>query len=77
MYFDEASNQYGNGVGVILITPDDMHIPLSIKHNFHNSKNTAKYKACIAELEALLAFNVEEVEVYGDSALVIAQVQNI
>lgn len=77
MYFDGASNQYGDGIGVIVITPEGSHIPLSVKLNFQNSNNTAEYEACIAGLEALLILKAEEVEVFGDSTLVIAQVQNI
>ena len=31
MYFDGAVNQYGNGIGVLLITPEGSHIPLAVK----------------------------------------------
>ena len=31
MYFDGASNQHEYGVGVLLIAPDGVHIPLSAK----------------------------------------------
>ena len=34
MYFDRVVNQYGNGIGVLLITPDGSHVPLAIKLNF-------------------------------------------
>ena len=33
MYFDRAINQYGNGIGILLITPEGSHIPLAIKVN--------------------------------------------
>ena len=33
MYFDGAVNQYGNGIGVLLITPKGSHIPLAVKLN--------------------------------------------
>uniref|UniRef100_A0A2N9I746 RNase H type-1 domain-containing protein n=1 Tax=Fagus sylvatica TaxID=28930 RepID=A0A2N9I746_FAGSY len=77
MYFDEASNQHGYGVGVLLIAPDEVHIPLSAKLNFVATNNVAEYEACIVGLEALLAIDVKEVEIYGDSALVLAQAQRI
>ena len=41
------------------------------------ANNVAEYEACIVGLEALLAINVKEVEIYGDSALVLAQAQRI
>ena len=31
MYFDGAANQYGYGIGVLLVAPDGSHIPLSVK----------------------------------------------
>ena len=53
MYFDGAVNQYGNGIGVLLITPEGSHIPLSVKLNFEATNNMAEYEACIAGMEAL------------------------
>jgi ribonuclease HI len=73
MYFNGASNQQGYEVGVLLIAPDGVHIPLSAKLNFVATNNIAEYEACIVGLEALLAIDVKEVEIYGDSALVLAQ----
>ena len=37
----------------------------------------AKYKACIAGMEALRGLRVKEAEVFGDSTLVIAQAQKL
>ena len=53
MYFDGAMNQYGNGIGVLLITPDGSHVPLAVKLNFKATNNVVKYEACIVEMEAL------------------------
>jgi len=53
MYFDKVVNQYGNGIGIFLITPEGSHIPLAIKLNFEATNNMAKYEACIAGMEAL------------------------
>ena len=53
MYFDGALNQYGNGVEVLLITPEGSHIPLVIKLNFEVTNNMAEYEACIVGMEAL------------------------
>jgi len=72
MYFDEAVNQHGNGKGILLITSKGSHIPLSIKLNFEATNNMAEYKACIAGMEALRELGLKEVEVFGDSTLVIA-----
>ena len=53
MYFDGVMNQYENGIGVFLITLDGSHVSLAIKLNFEATNNMAKYKACIAGMEAL------------------------
>ena len=53
MYFDGAVNQYKNGIGVLLITPDGSHAPLAIKLNFKETNSIAEYETCIAGMEAL------------------------
>ena len=52
MYFDGPMNQYGNGIGVLLITPEGSHISLVVKLNFKATNNMAEYEACIARMEA-------------------------
>ena len=71
MYFNGVVNQYGNGIKVLLITLEGSHIPLAVKLNFEATNNMAKYEACIARMEALQELEVKEVEVFGDSTLVI------
>ena len=77
MYFDRAVNQYGNGIEILLITPEGSHTPLAIKLNFKATNNMAKYKACITGMEALRGLRVKEAEVFGHSTLVIAQAQKL
>ena len=72
MYFDGAVNQYGNGIGILLITPEGSHIPLAIKLNFETTNNMAEYEACIFGMKALHELRIKEAEVFGDSTLVIA-----
>ena len=40
MYFDGVVNQHGNGIGILLITPEGSHIPLAINLNFEATKKT-------------------------------------
>ena len=42
IYFDKATNQYGNGRGVLLITPDGSRVPLVVKLNFEVTNNMAQ-----------------------------------
>ena len=53
MYFNGMVNQYGNRIGVLLITPGGSHIPLAVKLNFEATNNMAEYEACITGMEAL------------------------
>ena len=72
IYFNGAMNQYGNGIGRLLITPEGSHIPLAVKLNFEVTNNMTEYEACISRLEALRELGVREFEVFRDSTLVIA-----
>ncbi|XP_075663033.1 uncharacterized protein LOC142632533 [Castanea sativa] len=75
MYFDGATNQNGSGIGVLLISPKGTHIPFSGRHNFPATNNAIEYEACIIGLQATLGLGVKELEVYGDSALIISRIQ--
>ena len=72
MYFDGATNQNGSGIGVLLISPKGTHIPFFGRLNFPTTNNATEYKACIISLRAALGLGVKELEVYGDSALIIS-----
>ncbi|XP_077251878.1 uncharacterized protein LOC143891124 [Tasmannia lanceolata] len=73
MHFDAASNSKGKAVGIVLISPGDEHIPISIKLDFDCTNNVVEYEACIAGLEAALSVEVQDLDVYGDSLLIICQ----
>ena len=77
MCFDGVVNQYGNEIGLLLITPKGSHIPLAIKLNFVATNNMVEYEACIFGMEALQELKVREAEVFRDSTLVIAQAQKL
>ena len=76
MYFNGVTNQNGSGIGVLLISPKGIHIPFSGKLNFPATNNAIEYEACIMGLRAILGLRVKELEVYGDSVLIISQIQN-
>ena len=45
MYFDGVVNQYGNGIGLLLITPNRSHVSLAVKLNFEVTNNMVEYEA--------------------------------
>ena len=77
MYFDGAVNQYGNGIEILLITPEGSQIPLAIELNFEVTNNMIEYDACIAGMEVLRELGIKEAKVFRDSTLVIAQTQKL
>ena len=81
MYFDGAANQSGFGIGILLISPQGDHIPRSVQLVFsgHHSlmNNMVEYEACITGLETALDLGIRQLEIHGDSNLVIRQTQGI
>ena len=81
LYFDGAANQSGFGIGILLISPQGDHIPRSVRLVFsgHHSltNNMVEYEACITGLETALDLGIRQLEIHGDSNLVIRQTQGI
>ena len=73
MYFDGASNALGRGVRTVLISPEGNHYPFTAKLSFDCTNNVAEYEACVMGLQAAIEKKIKELTVYGDSALVICQ----
>ena len=73
MYFDGAVNVFGFGVGAVIMSPNGQQFPIAVKLNFQCTNNMAEYEACIAGLQAAVALQIKELEVFGDSALIIYQ----
>ena len=79
MYFDDAVNHSGYRIGVLLISPHGDHIPRSVHLPFSDrhptTNNIVEYEACILELETALELGIRQMEVFGDSNLVLRQIQ--
>ncbi|XP_058106431.1 uncharacterized protein LOC131249668 [Magnolia sinica] len=73
-FFDEAINSKGSGVSVILYSPDDVPIPISRRLAFQCTNNVAEYKACIVGLREAIILKVKKLGVFGDSQLIINQI---
>ncbi|RVW21995.1 Retrovirus-related Pol polyprotein from transposon 17.6 [Vitis vinifera] len=79
MYFDGVANHSGYGIGVLLISPHGDHIPRSVRLAFSDrhpaTNNIVEYEACILGLETTLELGIRQMEVFGDSNLVLRQIQ--
>ncbi|WJZ90965.1 hypothetical protein VitviT2T_010079 [Vitis vinifera] len=75
MYFDGVANHSGYGIGILLISPHGDHIPRSICLAFSDrhpaTNNIVEYEACILGLETTLELGIRQMEVFGDSNLVL------
>ena len=73
---DGASNSQGSGAGLILTSPEGIDIEYALRFGFHASNNEAEYEAVIAGLNLAHSLEVDQLEVYSDSQLVVKQIED-
>jgi ribonuclease HI len=74
MYFDGALNINGAGAGVLFLTPTKDKLRYVLRLYFLASNNVTEYEACLHRLRIAVELGVKRLMVYGDSTLVINQV---
>ncbi|XP_058002286.1 uncharacterized protein LOC131179455 [Hevea brasiliensis] len=75
MYLDGAVNLSGNGIAVVLMSPNGKYFPIAIKLRFNCTNNVAEYEACVIGLQAAIKMKIKKLKVYGDPTLIIYQVK--
>ncbi|EOY10242.1 Uncharacterized protein TCM_025612 [Theobroma cacao] len=75
MFFDEASNALGHGIGVVLVSLEGGHYPIIAKLSFFCTNNVAEYETCVMGLQAAIERKIHILKVFGDFALVIYQLR--
>ena len=73
LYFDGAAKTIGSGIGAVLVSPKGQQTPIAVKLGFDCTNNMIEYEACIVGLQAALEFGALELEVFGDSLLIVSQ----
>ena len=73
---DGASNAQGSGAGLILTSPEGIDIEYALRFGIHTSNNEAEYEAVIAGLNLAHSLEVDQLEVYSDSQLVVRQIED-
>src|SRR5262249_54297989 len=73
LYFDGAANVYGCRIGAVLVSPEGDQFPASARLTFPYTNNIAEYEACIMGLKMAIGMEIKELEVFGDSSLIIFQ----
>src|SRR5256885_4462525 len=71
LFFDGSANQSGAGIGAVLETPNGEIITICKRLLFPVTNNMAEYETCILGMDSVLAAGAREVEIIGDSKLVI------
>ncbi|KAL1353230.1 hypothetical protein AAHE18_06G223400 [Arachis hypogaea] len=74
LYFDGSCHKGGVGIGILIISPSGEPSKFLFELNYSCSNNEAEYEALIMGLELLLERGVKNVEIFGDSQLVVRQV---
>jgi ribonuclease HI len=74
-YFDGSRAEQGAGVGIILESPQGVKTQLAFRVEKVCSNNQVEYEALVLGLEILLQMGIRNVEIFGDSQLVINQVK--
>jgi ribonuclease HI len=74
MYYDGSINLEGAGAGVLLISPMGEQLKYVLQIFWKVSNNEAEYEALLHGLRLAASLGIKRLLVYGDSAVVINQV---
>ena len=73
MYFDGAARSDGAGAGAVFISPEKHVLTYSFILTQLCSNNMAEYQALILGLQMAFRMGIKDLDIYGDSQLVIKQ----
>ena len=75
VYMDGAFNARGDGVGIVLVSPEGIRLKHPLRLSFRASNNKAENEALIAGLRVDKELATQVVEIFSDSCLVVSQVE--
>ena len=75
VYVDEAANQRGSGVGLVLVSPEKITLKKSLRLGFSATNNEAEYKTLLMGMMMVQKMGGKKVKIYSDSKLVMGQVR--
>jgi ribonuclease HI len=74
MYFDGSLKLHGVGAGILFTAPGGEHLRYALQLLFPASNNAAEYEALIHGLNIAISLVIKRLMVYGDSLVVISQI---
>jgi len=75
LFFNGSYNALGHGIGVVLISPKKHYISMTARLCFDCRNNIAEYETCVMGIRAAIEYKARRLNIYGDSALVIHQIE--
>ena len=72
---DGASNQKGSGVGLVLMSPENVVIEKSLRPDFSTTNNETEYEALLEGMVMVQRMGGKSIKLFSDSTLVIGQVR--
>ena len=75
VYVDEASNQKGSGIGLVLMSSEKVVIEKSLRLNFLATNNEAEYETLLVGLTMVQRMGRKSIKLFSDSRLVVGQVR--
>ncbi|XP_042410061.1 uncharacterized protein LOC121999443 [Zingiber officinale] len=73
VYVDGSSTRQGSGIRILLISPKEDRIQLSVSLSYRATNNEAEYETLIAGLQASRHVGAPRVQIYSDSQLAAQQ----
>ena len=77
LYFDGSVCDDGQGVGIVYISPHGDVFEASCRLEYFCTNNQAEYEALLFGLEMMVAVGATHVEAFGDSLLIVQQVNKV
>jgi ribonuclease HI len=77
LFFDGSVCSKGQGAGCVVVSPSGVYIDLSIRLEFACTNNQVEYESLLHGLEFLRDLGARDVDVFGDSNLIMHQVRGI
>ncbi|XP_075649724.1 uncharacterized protein LOC142620209 [Castanea sativa] len=75
LYVDGAANLRGSGIGLVVISPNEITIEKSLRLSFSVTNNEVEYETLLVGMAMVQKIGGEAVDVFSDSRLVVGQVK--
>ena len=75
VYVDGVANQKGSGVGLVLISPEELVVEKSLRLGFSAINNEAEYETLLEGMSMIHRMGGKSVTMISDSRLVVSQVK--